>query len=118
MADHFRADLEVDQPELDHRDLNIDLGVFATDPLVGTGLPLWLPAGAVIRQELEALAGQIAARDGCQPVYSPVLGKRALFERSGTGQVPRRHVPADAGRRGRTGAAPGELPPPRDDLRL
>jgi threonyl-tRNA synthetase len=83
MADHTRTVLDVDQPDLDHRDLNLDLGVFATDPVVGAGLPLWLPAGAVIRQELEALARQIAVRDGCQPVYSPVLAKRALFERSG-----------------------------------
>jgi hypothetical protein len=32
---------------LDHRDLNRDLRVFATDPLAGAGLPLWLPDGAV-----------------------------------------------------------------------
>jgi threonyl-tRNA synthetase len=83
MADHTRTVSDVDQPDLDHRDLNLDLGVFATDPVVGAGLPLWLPAGAVIRQELEAFARQIAVRDGCQPVYSPVLAKRALFERSG-----------------------------------
>lgn len=68
---------------LDHRDLNQDLLVFATDALVGPGLPLWLPAGAVIRHELERLARELALRDGCTPVYSPVLGKRALFERSG-----------------------------------
>ena len=68
---------------LDHRDLNRDLAVFATDPLVGPGLPLWLPAGAVIRQELERLAAEIARADGCLPVYSPVLAKRALFETSG-----------------------------------
>jgi threonyl-tRNA synthetase len=68
---------------VDHRDLNSDLNVYATDPLIGAGLPLWLPAGAAIRQELEALARDIARRDGCQSVYSPVLAKRALFERSG-----------------------------------
>ncbi|HUN36710.1 MAG TPA: threonine--tRNA ligase [Trebonia sp.] len=68
---------------LDHRDLNTDLGLFATDPLAGAGLPLWLPAGAVIREELESLARDIARADGCQGVYSPVLGKRALYERSG-----------------------------------
>jgi threonyl-tRNA synthetase len=68
---------------IDHRDLNIDLKVYATDPLIGAGLPLWLPAGAAIRQELEALARDIARRDGCQSVYSPVLAKRALYERSG-----------------------------------
>jgi threonyl-tRNA synthetase len=68
---------------LDHRDLNVDMAIFATDPSVGSGLPLWLPNGAVIRQELERFAGDIARQDGCIPVYSPVLAKRALFEQSG-----------------------------------
>jgi threonyl-tRNA synthetase len=67
----------------DHRDINADLAVFATDPLAGAGLPLWLPAGAVIREELQRLAKDLARADGCESVYSPVLGKRALFERSG-----------------------------------
>ena len=67
----------------DHRDINQDLPVFATDPLAGAGLPLWLPDGAVIRDELQRLASDLARADGCQGVYSPVLGKRALFERSG-----------------------------------
>ncbi|KNX38639.1 threonine--tRNA ligase [Luteipulveratus halotolerans] len=70
-------------PGRDHRELNQDLHVFATDPLVGSGLPLWLPDGAVIRSELERLAADIARADGCQEVYSPVLAKRALYERSG-----------------------------------
>ena len=68
---------------LDHRDLNRDLHVFATDALAGAGLPLWLPDGAVIRDELQALARDLARADGCRGVYSPVLGKRALYERSG-----------------------------------
>ena len=68
---------------IDHRELGRDLGVFATDPLAGSGLPLWLPDGAVIRAELQHLAKDLAHRDGCADVYSPVLGKRALFERSG-----------------------------------
>lgn len=67
----------------DHRDINHDLPVFATDPLAGAGLPLWLPDGAVIRDELQRLARDLARADGCEGVYSPVLGKRALFERSG-----------------------------------
>lgn len=68
---------------LDHRDLNRDLAVFASDPLAGSGLPLWLPAGAVIRGELARLASDLARADGCLEVATPVLGKRALFERSG-----------------------------------
>lgn len=72
----------MNQP-LDHREINQDLHVFATDPLVGSGLPLWLPAGAVIRDELEQLARDIARADGCHGVHTPVLAKRELFERSG-----------------------------------
>lgn len=68
---------------LDHRELNRDLAIFATDPLAGAGLPLWLPDGAVIFAELERLAADLARADGCVPVKTPVLGKRALFERSG-----------------------------------
>lgn len=75
---------EPSEPQpLDHRDINPDLAVFATDPAVGSGLPLWLPAGAAIRRQLELLAAEIARDDGCQPVYSPVLAKRSLFEASG-----------------------------------
>jgi threonyl-tRNA synthetase len=67
----------------DHRRLGRELKLFTTDPLVGAGLPLWLPDGAVIRAELERLVAEEAIRGGCQPVYTPVLAKRALFERSG-----------------------------------
>lgn len=77
MKDHASAE----QP--DHRELGRDLGVFASDPLAGSGLPLWLPDGAIVRGELQRLAKDLAHRDGCVDVYSPVLGKRALFERSG-----------------------------------
>ncbi|GAA2232858.1 threonine--tRNA ligase [Promicromonospora sukumoe] len=68
---------------LDHRDLGRDMRIFDTSPLVGPGLPLWLPAGAAVRYELEQYAREVALRTGCEPVYSPVLGKRSLFERSG-----------------------------------
>jgi threonyl-tRNA synthetase len=71
------------RPPADHRRLGRELRLFATDPLAGAGLPLWLPDGAVIRAELERLAAEEAIRGGCQRVYTPVLAKRALFERSG-----------------------------------
>ncbi|WP_125776591.1 threonine--tRNA ligase [Antribacter gilvus] len=67
----------------DHRDLGRDMRIFATSALVGPGLPLWLPAGAAVRRELEQLAREVADADGCEPVYTPVLGKRSLYERSG-----------------------------------
>ncbi|MDO9455363.1 threonine--tRNA ligase [Nocardioides sp.] len=73
-----------DRPDhLDHRDLNRDLAVFAGDPLVGPGLPLWLPAGAAVFDEVARLAKDLAHADGCIDVHTPVLAKRGLFERSG-----------------------------------
>lgn len=77
------ADIPADIPANDHRALARRMHIFAGSPAVGAGLPLWLPAGAVIRHELEQYAHQIAVRTGCQGVYSPVLAKRELFERSG-----------------------------------
>jgi len=73
----------VDPAVTDHRELGRDMRIFATSPLVGPGLPLWLPAGAAVRRELERLAEDVAISGGSVPVYSPVLGKRSLFERSG-----------------------------------
>lgn len=68
---------------IDHRVLGRELELFDTAPVVGAGLPLWLPDGAIIRAELEALAAEEAARTGCRGVYTPVLAKKELFERSG-----------------------------------
>lgn len=67
----------------DHREIARDMKIFTTDPAVGSGLPIWLPAGAIIRRELEQYAHEIALATGCQAIYSPVLGKRSLYERSG-----------------------------------
>src|ERR1700689_647282 len=72
-----------DDARRDHRDVNQDLPVFATDPLAGAGLSLWLPDGAVIRDELQRLAKDLARADGCQSVYSRGLGRGGLFEPSG-----------------------------------
>jgi threonyl-tRNA synthetase len=67
----------------DHRKLGRELGLFGTDPLIGTGLPFWLPAGAVVRHALEEYLRELEQRAGYQHVYSPVLGKRELYELSG-----------------------------------
>jgi len=67
----------------DHRKLGRELRLFDTHDLVGAGLPLWLPDGAVIRAELEKYAAERAIAAGCRHVYTPVLAKRELFERSG-----------------------------------
>ncbi len=67
----------------DHRKLGRELEIFDTDPLIGAGLPYWLPAGAAIRHALEEYVRELERRAGYQHVYSPVLGKRELYEISG-----------------------------------
>ncbi|WP_256862251.1 aminoacyl--tRNA ligase-related protein [Microbispora sp. GKU 823] len=67
----------------DHRKLGRELGLFDTDPLIGSGLPYWLPDGAVIRHTLEEYIRDAERRAGYRHVYSPVLGKRELYEISG-----------------------------------
>lgn len=67
----------------DHRVLGRELGLFDTDPLIGAGLPYWLPDGAVIRRELEDYILGVERRAGYRHICSPVLGKRELYEISG-----------------------------------
>lgn len=67
----------------DHRKLGRELELFDTDPLMGAGLPYWLPAGAAIRHALEEYIYDLERRAGYQHVHSPVLGKRELYETSG-----------------------------------
>ncbi|MHC3470137.1 threonine--tRNA ligase [Streptomyces sp. 7R007] len=67
----------------DHRRLGRALGLFDTDPLMGAGLPYWLPDGAVVRHTLEEYVRDLERAAGYRHVYSPVLGKRELYEISG-----------------------------------
>ncbi|MFI6625951.1 threonine--tRNA ligase [Streptomyces sp. NPDC050528] len=67
----------------DHRRLGRELDLFDTDPLMGAGLPYWLPDGAVVRHELEEYVRELESAAGYRHVYSPVLGKRELYEISG-----------------------------------
>lgn len=68
---------------IDHRRLGRELDIFDSDPLIGAGLPFWLPAGAAARHEVETYLRELERRAGYQHVYSPVLGKRQLYELSG-----------------------------------
>ncbi|MFH8989442.1 threonine--tRNA ligase [Streptomyces sp. NPDC017940] len=67
----------------DHRRLGRELDLFDTDPLIGAGLPYWLPDGATVRHALEEYIRAAEVRGGYRHVYSPVLGKRELYELSG-----------------------------------
>ena len=67
----------------DHRKLGRELELFGTDPLIGSGLPYWLPAGAAVRHALEEYLRELERQSGYQHVYSSVLAKRELYEISG-----------------------------------
>jgi threonyl-tRNA synthetase len=68
---------------IDHRKLGRELELFHTDPLVGAGLPIWLPAGAAARSAVEGYVRELERRAGHQHVYSPPLAKREMYQRSG-----------------------------------
>ena len=95
----------------DHRKLGRELGLFDTDPLIGAGLPYWLPAGAAVRHALEEYLRELERRAGYSHVYSPVLGKRELYEISGhwshyrDGMYPPMELGQPAGRRSCCGPA-------------
>ncbi|WP_448335333.1 threonine--tRNA ligase [Bellilinea sp.] len=67
----------------DHRKLGKDLEIFIFDDEVGPGLPLWLPRGGIIIEELEKLAKEVEEQAGYQRVRTPHLTKEDLFLRSG-----------------------------------
>jgi threonyl-tRNA synthetase len=67
----------------DHRKLGRELEIFIFDDDVGPGLPLWLPNGAVMIEELERLAKETELAAGYQRVRTPHLSKENLFIRSG-----------------------------------
>jgi len=75
-----------EQEKRDHRKLGRELELFTFSPDVGAGLPLWMPNGMVIRQELEFLALQEERKEGYRRVASPHIAKEALYYRS-------RHLP-------------------------
>jgi len=67
----------------DHRKLGKELKLFSFDDEVGPGLPLWLPNGAVMIEELEKLAKESERLAGYEQVRTPHLTKGKLYERSG-----------------------------------
>ena len=67
----------------DHRRLGKQLGLFHISPLVGSGLPLWLPKGAVLRETLESFLRQAQLERGYLPVITPHIGNLELYKTSG-----------------------------------
>jgi threonyl-tRNA synthetase len=67
----------------DHRKLGKELEIYIYDEEVGPGLPLWLPRGGVVIEELEQLAKEMEEQAGYLRVRTPHLAKEDLFIHSG-----------------------------------
>ena len=67
----------------DHRKLGAELDLYVLDDDIGPGLPLWLPRGAVIVEQIEQLAKEMELAAGYQQVRTPHVTKEQLFLKSG-----------------------------------
>lgn len=80
--DDYLAMLE-EAKKRDHRKLGKELGIFTMDDDVGPGLPLWLPNGTIIIEELEKLAKETEEAAGYKRVVTPHLAKESMYLTSG-----------------------------------
>lgn len=67
----------------DHRKIGKDLHLFATDDLIGAGLPMWLPKGATIKRIVERYIQDKELEMGYDHVYTPAIGSVDLYKKSG-----------------------------------
>lgn len=67
----------------DHKKLAKDLELFMLSPNVGSGLPLWLPKGTIIRETLENFLREEQRKRGYLPVMTPHIGSIDLYKTSG-----------------------------------
>lgn len=67
----------------DHRKLGKELSIFCFDDDVGQGLPLWLPNGAIVIEELEKLAKETEDAAGYKRVVTPHIAKESMYLTSG-----------------------------------
>ena len=67
----------------DHRKLGKELELFTFSEKVGSGLPLWLPKGAMLRERLQQFLQKAQVASGYLPVITPHIGSKALYETSG-----------------------------------
>jgi threonyl-tRNA synthetase len=67
----------------DHRKLGKELGIYTMDDDVGPGLPLWMPNGTIIIEELEKLAKETEAAAGYKRVVTPHIAKESMYLTSG-----------------------------------
>ena len=67
----------------DHRKIGKELELFTFSEKVGSGLPLWLPKGAKLRERLETFMRKAQVKAGYDPVVTPHIGHKNLYETSG-----------------------------------
>ncbi len=67
----------------DHRKLGKELGIYTMDDDVGPGLPLWMPNGTIIIEELERLAKETEEAAGYKRVVTPHIAKKSMYIKSG-----------------------------------
>ncbi len=81
LAEHLR--LLQEAKDRDHRKIGKEMEIFMTDDLIGRGLPMFLPKGYTIWQELENYIKEKERRLGYQHVMSPCVGSVELYKTSG-----------------------------------
>jgi threonyl-tRNA synthetase len=81
LKEHLR--LLEEAKKRDHRKLGQELGLFMISDVIGPGLPLWLPRGAMVRSILERYIVDIERIMGYQHVYTPQLARVDLYKQSG-----------------------------------
>lgn len=67
----------------DHRRLGTELDLFLFSDMVGSGLPMFTPRGAVLREELAGFSNELRERSGFEKVWIPHMTKKDLYEASG-----------------------------------
>ncbi len=72
-----------ERKQRDHRKIGKEQEIFMNHELVGAGMPIWLPNGAVIRKELENYIYEKERNLGYEHVYSPCVGTVDLYKTSG-----------------------------------
>lgn len=80
--DEYLAMLE-EAKKRDHRKLGKELGIYTMDDDVGPGLPLWMPNGTIIIEELEKLAKETESAAGYKRVVTPHIAKESMYLTSG-----------------------------------
>lgn len=82
MLDEYLLKLE-EAKKRDHRKLGKELEIFLISNKVGSGLPIWLPKGTILRETLENYLREEQRKRGYQPVITPHIGNINLYKTSG-----------------------------------